>query len=393
MASTDNKKNKTNANNTVNRSKVTNTNKTTNSNKATSANKVSSNTKKMPVVSKQVAGKIDTKKVFPKKKDQIEVEEISIQEALTSRVKRNSKLYTSQPNSEEKEKKAKENLFVTKQQKFNFEKNSLEDENEDEKKNKKTTVLKEKEEKKPISVKVEEIPMKKALKKKHGDDRLVVTMLFLAVVIVFLGVFLIYHFGTYDHDKVKEVIKTKNVEVVPENIVFLGDSITDFYDLDKYYPDYNVVNSGIGGNKTTDILDDMKGRVYQYNPSKVFLMIGTNDIEMGRDVNVIVTNIKDIIKKIKENRSKATIYLESLYPINSEIEDSFAGNRDNEKIKKINKQLKKYCEKQKITFIDMFSQLVDEDGNLDVDYTEEGLHLNDKGYEKVTFVLKKYIEE
>ena len=66
-------------------------------------------------------------------------------------------------------------------------------------------------------------------------------------------------------EEVKEVIK------VPDNYLFLGDSITEYYDLDKYYPDLPVVNSGIAGDTTEDILNDMEGRVYQYNPSKIFL--------------------------------------------------------------------------------------------------------------------------
>ena len=54
------------------------------------------------------------------------------------------------------------------------------------------------------------------------------------------------------------------------NYLFLGDSITDFYDLDEYYKDLPVVNSGVSGNTTADILNDMKNRVYNYNPSKYF---------------------------------------------------------------------------------------------------------------------------
>ena len=73
--------------------------------------------------------------------------------------------------------------------------------------------------------------------------------------------------------KEKEVVKEKEVIKVPDNYLFLGDSITEYYDLDKYYPDLPVVNSGIAGDTTEDILNDMEGRVYQYNPSKIFIYI------------------------------------------------------------------------------------------------------------------------
>lgn len=45
-----------------------------------------------------------------------------------------------------------------------------------------------------------------------------------------------------------------------ESIVFLGDSITSRCDLNKYFPNYNVYNSGIAGNMTKDILDNMENR-------------------------------------------------------------------------------------------------------------------------------------
>ena len=243
-----------------------------------STNQVS-NSKKNNTVSKTM-GKIDTKKVFPKKKDSVEVEEISVEEALSTRVKRYQKFYDNSTNKNIEEKKGDNNLSITKQQKFNFENTSIEDEMDtsftDENKKKKVSNKKEN-----VSVKIEEIPIKREYIQKH-EDYFTITTLFLTVVIVFMGVFLIYHFGTFDHDKVKVVTKVKKVAVVPENIVFLGDSITNFYDLDKFYKNKNVVNSGVNGNMTTDILDDLKTRVYRYNPSHVILLIGTNDLADGR---------------------------------------------------------------------------------------------------------------
>ena len=76
----------------------------------------------------------------------------------------------------------------------------------------------------------------------------------------------------------KEVYTLKDTNKNYTNYLFLGDSITDYYDLDKYYEGYKVVNSGISGNQTSDILDDLKKRAYVYNPSTIFLLIGTGNI-------------------------------------------------------------------------------------------------------------------
>lgn len=84
-------------------------------------------------------------------------------------------------------------------------------------------------------------------------------------------------------------INNKNERLERKNnkelILFLGDSLTARYDLNKYYAKYYTVNSGIGGNITTNILDDMDKRVYKYKPKKVFLLIGINDLLFTENSN------------------------------------------------------------------------------------------------------------
>ena len=194
--------------------------------------------------------------------------------------------------------------------------------------------------------------------------------------------------------KIKKVVKTEYK--VPENIVFLGDSITDFYDLKKYYPEYNIVNSGISGNITTDILNNMEERVYRYNPSKVFLLIGINDLAREIPKDEIVSNIEKITKEIKENRPETEIYVESIYPINDSDDEKIYHpilvNRNNEDVVEVNTEIKKYCKENRIEYIDLYSELIDEDKNLKLEYTNEGLHISDEGYEFITKELKKYLK-
>ncbi len=216
----------------------------------------------------------------------------------------------------------------------------------------------------------------------------------LIFIIILLGGFLGFHFLTFNHNKVKVVTKEKAVKVVDDNYLFLGDSITDYYDLDKYYKDLPVINSGISGNATGDILNDMNNRVYQYNPSKVFLLIGTNDIQREIDDEKIISNIEKIIENIKENRSYAEIYLESIYPVNEE--KSGAQIRKNSTIKSINKKLKEYCRDNGVIYIDLFSKLIDSDSDdvkLSEMYSKDGLHLTSEGYKVVTKEIKKYLND
>ncbi len=189
--------------------------------------------------------------------------------------------------------------------------------------------------------------------------------------------------------------KTNSPEVVDlkkENYVFLGDSITDYYDLDKYYQDVPVVNSGISGNKCNDILDNLQDRVFKYNPTKVFLLIGTNDIAYTDIENEeLVDRIIEICDKIHEKREETEIYVQSIYPVNRKADSNMVAGRNNERIKEINKLIKEKVEEKKYKYLDMYSILKDKEDNLDLAYTYDGLHISDKGYKVITKEINKII--
>lgn len=178
-----------------------------------------------------------------------------------------------------------------------------------------------------------------------------------------------------------------------ESIVFLGDSITSRYDLNKYFPNYNVYNSGIAGNMTKDILENMENRVFAYNPTKVFILIGTNDlVYSGLDNDGIKNNIEEIINKIYEKNSNIKIYMESIYPVNNSINKEIVETRTNENIKDLNNKIEKICN-NKCTYINMYDNLTDKNGNMKRIYTVDGLHLNKIGYKVITNKLIKYLDE
>ena len=190
----------------------------------------------------------------------------------------------------------------------------------------------------------------------------------------------------------------KEIDYKSQNYLFLGDSITEFYHLEDYYDKkLYVVNSGISGNSTYNILDDMYNRVYKYNPTKVFLLIGTNDLSHQTD-NQIINNINEIVKLIHKNRNKTEIYVESIYPVNNVTEgndiviDWMVAERNNDRIKGINKVLKENSKKYDYTYLDLYSKLEDEDGLLKLDYTVDGLHISDEGYKLITKEIMKVIE-
>ena len=189
-------------------------------------------------------------------------------------------------------------------------------------------------------------------------------------------------------------VQTKTESITKnENIVFVGDSIFDWFPTDKIFSDLPIVNTGICGNKTTDILDHMEDRIYKYNPTKVFIQIGTNDIEWDDSDELneeVYQNIVKIAEGVKKNRSKSEIYIISIYPVNNNLPG--AHDRHLSEIQAINAKLKKYCSTTEgVEYIDAYNQLTGPDGMLDTDYTEDGLHPNGLGYAKLTEILMKYI--
>ena len=88
--------------------------------------------------------------------------------------------------------------------------------------------------------------------------------------------------------------KFYNKEVKKEGIVFVGDSLTENYNVYEYFKDYNVYNRGIGGDTTSGLLNRMKESIYDLEPKVVVLLIGINDFQLieNADVNTIFNNIK-----------------------------------------------------------------------------------------------------
>lgn len=238
--------------------------------------------------------------------------------------------------------------------------------------------------------------------KNYKFDRLFIILFALGILLVFNISLIVINFISKQNEKeimeekIQVLAKKKEVEesIQYGDIIYLGDSITEFYKLDNYYK-IPIVNSGTSGFTTDDILLDLDNKVFKYNPKKIVILIGTNDINIGKTSDYIVNNIKKIVDLILEKRPNVTIYIQSLYPINniddSKVNHGMVGIRNNEFIQEINKKLKKYCDLNEFEYIDMYNKLLDDDGNLNMNYTVDGLHISDEGYNIITKELHKYI--
>lgn len=174
------------------------------------------------------------------------------------------------------------------------------------------------------------------------------------------------------------------------DIIFLGNSITDYTDWNELLQLPEARNRGISGDITFGVLERLD-EVYEGKPAKVFILIGINDISRNIPDSVILDNYKKIIQRIKTNSKKTKIYFNTLLPVNNTFGDRAHFNKD-EHIAAVNEGLKKLCAEEKITLIDIHPHFEDDNKRLDKTTTYDGLHLNAEGYKKWAFILQPYLK-
>jgi hypothetical protein len=190
-----------------------------------------------------------------------------------------------------------------------------------------------------------------------------------------------------------EVVQ-KEEKIIDSNYLFVGDYHTQSFDFDKFDLDYHYVKVGEDSFTTKDLLDDLKKYVYDYNPSIVFLQVGMNDLLDNRENDDVLNDLKIIIKEIIEHRPYANIYIESIYPINPEVDDFDDDYKDIEvsTIEDFNTELKELCDTLKVNYLNVYNEL-SEDSLLKEKYTDDGISLNTIGYERLYKIIRDVIDK
>ena len=181
-------------------------------------------------------------------------------------------------------------------------------------------------------------------------------------------------------------------------IVFAGDSITRWYPIDELFTDCVIYNRGNAGYLTSELLDVFEETIISIKPSKIFILIGTNDMSM-RNITpeIALENTLKMLDKVKLYLPYTEIYLISIYPINvtknKMISEKIYKMKSyySDKIFKLNRLYKKMCNENDVIYVDLFNKLCDENNQLNLNYTVDGLHLSIEGYRIITENLKKYM--
>jgi lysophospholipase L1-like esterase len=191
-----------------------------------------------------------------------------------------------------------------------------------------------------------------------------------------------------------ERYRNENLRLAPpsaneKRVVFMGDSITDSWDNPNnggFFPGKPYVNRGISGQTTPQMLLRFRRDVIELKPKVVVILAGTNDIA-GNTGPTTIEAIADNLTSMAElaRLHGIRVVFSSVMPVSDyEVRD---GNpimqttrRPPEKIKALNAWLKDYAAKNKLTYLDYYSAMVDDKGFLKNELSDDGLHPNPAGY-------------
>lgn len=171
-------------------------------------------------------------------------------------------------------------------------------------------------------------------------------------------------------------------------IVFLGDSLTEWFDLESYFPDKHIVNMGIAGDTSEGVLCRLNN-ITRIQPTKLFLMIGINDVFQGCNIQEIHNNQRSILEFPAVKCPHTRLLVQSLLPVNETILNA---NGINNKVRQLNQLLKDYCIEAHLEYIPLYENFLGKDG-LNPEYTYDGAHLTGMGYQAWAELISQYIKK
>ena len=155
------------------------------------------------------------------------------------------------------------------------------------------------------------------------------------------------------------------------DVVMLGDSITEGIDWRELFPDIRILNRGISGDTSTGVLnrlDEVIGR----RPKIVFLMIGSNDLQIGVPVSAINANIRSIVGALEQ--ANIRIILQKVLYATSGYRPQL-----NDRVNELNSSLSDLCNPPTVLCLDL-NKILGDGGALSRSFSLDGLHLNTAAY-------------
>lgn len=175
------------------------------------------------------------------------------------------------------------------------------------------------------------------------------------------------------------------------DVVMVGDGLTEYAgDWNKLLQWRHIRNRGIAGDRIKGVASRLHS-VLQGKPKALFLMAGTNDILEKETLSTVLHDYIDLINLVRETSPETKLYVQSLLPVNETFSNEKLSGMTNT-IASFNVQLRHYCERHRVGYINIFKRFVRHGTNeMRRELTSDGLHLTPFGYKVWAFELKKYL--
>lgn len=173
----------------------------------------------------------------------------------------------------------------------------------------------------------------------------------------------------------------KDLSVTSNSIVFLGNSITDMHDWSEAFGNANILNRGVSGALSSEILENLDP-IVSGHPKAVFLMIGTNDLGSGVAPEQVAANIRRIVERFRKESPVTKLYLQSVLP-------STVGTRTLENERATNELIQQIARDYDAVYVNLWDPLYDICQNQN--NTLDGLHLKASGYKIWCDIIAQYV--
>lgn len=179
-----------------------------------------------------------------------------------------------------------------------------------------------------------------------------------------------------------------------QRVVFLGDSITDKWNLAAAFPDKPYVNRGIGSQVTAQMLLRFHQDVVELKPAAVVILAGINDLHdfMQRQTLEQIEANYEAMADIADRHGIAIVF-GSILPIHNYTEQAAGvlAERDPAKLRALNDWLRRFCQERGYVYADYHSALADERGLLKRELSEDGVHPVAAGYARMVPIAEEAI--
>jgi lysophospholipase L1-like esterase len=178
---------------------------------------------------------------------------------------------------------------------------------------------------------------------------------------------------------------------IKNEIVFLGNSITDGAEWFELLGNKKCLNRGISADITEGILLRLDA-ITKLQPAKLFIMIGVNDLSRNMTPDQVADNYRKILERVKNESPRTKVYVESVLPVNPATGMALNHTNKTPQIMELNGKLKEMAAGFGYTYIDLFSVLADENNHLPRKCSIDGLHLTYEGYRLWVEAIKPYVK-